>query len=43
MYIESDIARSRSQVHEADDLKRFSVRVSRRAGAEALSSAWIPG
>lgn len=42
MYVELDIANSRSQVHEPDDLKRFSVRVSEPAGAEALASALGP-
>jgi hypothetical protein len=39
MYVELDVAAGRCQVLEADDLKRFSVRVTEPAGSEELSRA----
>jgi|SRR5580704_14773770 hypothetical protein len=39
MYVKLDIAAGRCQVHEAEDLKRFSVRATERADPEELSRA----
>jgi hypothetical protein len=37
MYVELDIAAGRCQVHEAEDLKRFSVHATEHAAPEELS------